>query len=542
MVAVDDASKRRHRSPGDANRSRELVRRYSAGERSFPGLRLRRVALRNQNLTGIDLRGADLRGADLTGCLLGHAQLTGAKIGSAGTGRLRILGILVFLSLSSASVLALGRELPAVSINALPSLAPTTVGVMLLAGITIGGRHAELRRAVLPILVAAASSLLVGAIFAGSPWLRTVLDVIPDVLLFVLLVACYFRFWPPPAGIVFGSAEHIVVIATRTGRVVILCVGVLACWVLLAAHLLGPDFTNVVVSAGLFAVAALAFGQALALLMIEFGIAVVFGSLLAVCFSLLPSGTISKISFFSGSYRPVALVAVPIVLLIADVVFYFAPIPAQFRLRRRHGASLPRSILGVAIALVPIAFVGGNESGIPTLRFLVAWAAIFCGVLISLITWEGHPAGRLLVRPVLSLRQRHGTQFAEAYLGSAKLEKTCLTAVRMARANLVGVTLEGQRLAGAMLREADLSHCLLRDADLSWADLQEANLSGANLRSACLRGANLRGANLDSADFRGADLRYADLRRAGMNQTVVIDTALDGALLPQYVRWDNVRD
>ncbi len=532
MVAIGNVKTRRRRGLGDAEHARELVRRYLAGERSFPGIRLRRVTLRNHDLRGIDLRGADLRGADLTGCLLGRAQLTGAKIGSAGTDRaIRILGIPVSLALSTASVLALDRELPAVPINAAPSLASSTVGVMLLVGITVGARHAKPGRAVLPVLAAAASSLLVAAIFAGSPWLRTALDVVPHALPFVLPVACFLSFWSwrPPAGIVFGSAEHNVVVATRTGRVVVPCVGVLTCWVLLAAQPPVASYTSVVVSAGLFAVAALAFGQALALLMIEFGIAVVIGSLQAVC-------VVAVILYIR--YQPVAPFAAALLLLLADLMVYLGPVGV----RRRRGAARWRAILGAATAFVAIAFAGANEPGIPTQHFLVAWAAIFCGVLMALVTWEGHPIGRLLVRPILSLRQRHCTQFVEAYLGSAKLDKTCLTAVRMARANLAAVTLEGQRMVGAMLREADLSRTLLREADLSWADLQEANLSEADLRGACLRGANLQGANLDDADFGGTDLRYADMRWARMNHTVMADAALDGALLPADVRWEDVRD
>lgn len=531
MVAVGSLKPRRRRAPGDAERARELVRRCLAGERNFPGIRLRRVTLRNQDLRGIDLREADLRGADLTGCLLGRAQLTGAKIGSAGTDRaVRILGIPVSLALSIASILALDRELPAVPVNAAPSLASSTVGVMLLVGITVGARHAKPGRAVLPVLAVAASFPLVAAIFAGSSWLRTALDVVPDALPFVLPVACFFSFWSwrPPAGIVFGSAEHVVVVATRTGRIVIPCVGVLTCWVLLAAHPAVASYTSVVVSAGLFAVAALAFGQALALLMIEFGIAAVAGSLQVVC-------VVAVVLYVR--HEPVAPFAAALLLLLADLTVYLGPVGV-----RRRGAARWRAILGAAAAFVAIAFADADEPGVPTLHFLVAWAAIFCGVLMALVTWEGHPIGRLLVRPILSLRQRHCTQFAEAHLGAAKLDKTCLTAVRMARANLGAVTLEGQRLVGAMLREADLSRTLLREADLSWADLQEANLSEADLRGACLRGADLRGANLDDADFGGTDLRYADMRWARMNRTVMADAALDGALLPADLRWEDVRD
>src|SRR5436190_21153037 len=60
-------------APMDAT---ELLRRYAAEERSFPGVILVEAKLRLASLTGIDLRDANLAGADFSRTKLARANLS----------------------------------------------------------------------------------------------------------------------------------------------------------------------------------------------------------------------------------------------------------------------------------------------------------------------------------------------------------------------------------------------------------------------------------------------------------------------------------
>ena len=59
----------------------ELLRRYTAGERDFPGIGLRETGLPfSSNLSNLDLNGIKLIGADLSSIDLVNTQLIGANL------------------------------------------------------------------------------------------------------------------------------------------------------------------------------------------------------------------------------------------------------------------------------------------------------------------------------------------------------------------------------------------------------------------------------------------------------------------------------
>ncbi|MBD2083528.1 pentapeptide repeat-containing protein [Coleofasciculus sp. FACHB-542] len=61
----------------------ELLKRYAAGERSFPFANLNNADLSGANLSNADLSGANLSNADLSGANLSNADLSGANFGHA---------------------------------------------------------------------------------------------------------------------------------------------------------------------------------------------------------------------------------------------------------------------------------------------------------------------------------------------------------------------------------------------------------------------------------------------------------------------------
>jgi len=63
--------------------AKELMQRYSAGERDFAGADLRGADLQGVTLRGADFSGADLREADLSGADLSQANLYGADLRGA---------------------------------------------------------------------------------------------------------------------------------------------------------------------------------------------------------------------------------------------------------------------------------------------------------------------------------------------------------------------------------------------------------------------------------------------------------------------------
>jgi hypothetical protein len=62
---------------------KELLSRYTAGQRDFKNLNLIAANLRNMNLSGIDLSGANLTKANLTRTNLSYANLTDANLTGA---------------------------------------------------------------------------------------------------------------------------------------------------------------------------------------------------------------------------------------------------------------------------------------------------------------------------------------------------------------------------------------------------------------------------------------------------------------------------
>jgi hypothetical protein len=86
-------------------------------------------------------------------------------------------------------------------------------------------------------------------------------------------------------------------------------------------------------------------------------------------------------------------------------------------------------------------------------------------------------------------------------------------------------------LSGADFHDADLRRSNLREANLSSANLSKAQLYRCNLNRANLTKANLSYADLDRAYISRADLSGADLNGANMQQSVLVETKLEGAIL-----------
>ena len=58
----------------------ELLRRYAAGERDFPGIDLESRVERDISLEGADLKGINLTGANLARCPLSGVNFSGANL------------------------------------------------------------------------------------------------------------------------------------------------------------------------------------------------------------------------------------------------------------------------------------------------------------------------------------------------------------------------------------------------------------------------------------------------------------------------------
>ena len=84
------------------------------------------------------------------------------------------------------------------------------------------------------------------------------------------------------------------------------------------------------------------------------------------------------------------------------------------------------------------------------------------------------------------------TNFQDAILDEAQLEK----------AKLSNVQLQGASLKQASIQNVDLQQAMLQGADLQQAILTEVNLNSANLQFANMRGTQLLEVNIHSCDFR----------------------------------------
>lgn len=132
-----------------------------------------------------------------------------------------------------------------------------------------------------------------------------------------------------------------------------------------------------------------------------------------------------------------------------------------------------------------------------------------------------------------------------ANLQKANLKGAFLEAVDLKGANLAGVNLEGANLTGAILLDVNLEEANLEGANLAGATLGAVNLRGANLEGANLIGAGLGGANLEGANLTSVllgkytNLGGANLKDANLNRVNLADARLDGAILPNGIRYED---
>ncbi len=112
-----------------------------------------------------------------------------------------------------------------------------------------------------------------------------------------------------------------------------------------------------------------------------------------------------------------------------------------------------------------------------------------------------------------------GADLSYLDLFDAYFLNTCLSGVRVVRANLAGTTLSGSDLRHANLSGADLtkveavecdaSDAAFRAATAFAADFNGADLSRADFRDAYLNSAWFLRSNLEGSDLRGASIRFA---------------------------------
>jgi tetratricopeptide (TPR) repeat protein len=151
-------------------------------------------------------------------------------------------------------------------------------------------------------------------------------------------------------------------------------------------------------------------------------------------------------------------------------------------------------------------------------------------------------------------------RLAAAVLSKAKLSKANLEGADLAGANFAGADLEGVNLRGANLVGADLTGASLKGADLTgarlthataktvqaigaqWleahaagADFGMADVSRGEMEKACFAGADFTDAALDEVKVKQADWAGANLTRASMQNAVLEDVALRGAVAPRLV-------
>ncbi|MFN6565342.1 MAG: pentapeptide repeat-containing protein [Nostoc sp. ChiSLP01] len=104
-------------------------------------------------------------------------------------------------------------------------------------------------------------------------------------------------------------------------------------------------------------------------------------------------------------------------------------------------------------------------------------------------------------------------------LGIARYE--FLTKIRLNEANIICIM-------RFLKYPSSLKFPNLQEADLSGLILDGLNFIRANLSAANLQGSSLFNADLLFANLTKADLRNADLRGATLNETIWLDTLVDG--------------
>ncbi|WTX75887.1 pentapeptide repeat-containing protein [Streptomyces sp. NBC_00647] len=123
------------------------------------------------------------------------------------------------------------------------------------------------------------------------------------------------------------------------------------------------------------------------------------------------------------------------------------------------------------------------------------------------------------------------------WLPEVNLDRSCMEAAGLYRANLTQAS-----LVSVNLRHADLKTAILRQSRCALADVRGARLVETDLRDADFTEADLREANLRKADgrgaiFRRADLRLADLRGTDLSTADLRQARLTGARASGHTRW-----
>jgi len=111
----------------------------------------------------------------------------------------------------------------------------------------------------------------------------------------------------------------------------------------------------------------------------------------------------------------------------------------------------------------------------------------------------------------------------KADLSNAMLPFSIIKGANLCLAKLVNTNLIKATLDESDLRYTEFDNAYLIDAKLQRANLYEANLEGANLEGANLKGANLEGANIKGANLEGTNLEGANLKGANLKGAKNLD-------------------
>ena len=134
------------------------------------------------------------------------------------------------------------------------------------------------------------------------------------------------------------------------------------------------------------------------------------------------------------------------------------------------------------------------------------------------------------VMTVISRRKYSYGALAEPY--RLDLKKVDLRGLKLPKkANLSGIQFFSSNLQGVWLGEVNLEQTRFHEAKLQQAWLRESHFCGSEFIEANLCQANLVGAKLTNTDFGGADLSKVDLLDAQLQDSKLVKTILQDAVL-----------
>ena len=140
--------------------------------------------------------------------------------------------------------------------------------------------------------------------------------------------------------------------------------------------------------------------------------------------------------------------------------------------------------------------------------------------------------GVSLRRALLLSAKLDGADLREADLERVGMFKTSAVATDLRQANASRLCVVGESdFSNADLRAATLDKACFLDVSLAGADLSAASLAGGCFNKSDLRGAKLYRAAAQGAMFIGAGLQEADLNGANLMQANLMKAALEGASL-----------